>query len=121
LIGKSKEGSQLARKAFLTAFQYPKKTKFAAICEALLYTAHLGLQRVAILTNSKEIQLFWRSKTHWPWWIETLLEEIYIYIYIYNVIKQYSTLVVFFRTSDFELAESRKLANSARQTPNFVM
>jgi len=67
LIIKSKEGSQLVRKAFLTAFQDPKKTKFVAIREALLYTAHLDLQRVAILTDSKEIQFFWRFKTHWPW------------------------------------------------------
>ena len=64
LIGKSKEGCQLVRKAFLTAFQDPKKTKFAAIREALLYTAHLGLQRVVILTDSKEIQLFWSSKCY---------------------------------------------------------
>ena len=90
LIGKSKEGSHLVRKAFLTAFQDPKKTKFIAIRVALLYTAHLGLLRVVILTDSKEIQLFWSSKTHWPWWIETLLED------IDNIIKQYSMLVVSF-------------------------
>ena len=116
LIGKSKEGSQLVRKAFLTAFQDPKKTKFVAIHEALLYTAHLVLLRVVILTDSKEIQLFLRSKTHWPLWIETLLED------KYNIIKQYSMLVVFLRTSDSVLTESRKLPNMiARETPNFVM
>ena len=58
LIGKSKEGCQLLRKAFLTAFQDPKKAKLAAIREAIPYTAHLGLQRVVILTDSKEIQIF---------------------------------------------------------------
>ena len=103
MIGKSKEGSQLFRKAFLTTFQDPKKTMFVAIREVLLYTAHI--RRVVILTNSKEIQLFWRSKTHWPWRIETLLKD------IYNIIKQYSILVVFLRTLDTVLAESRKLAN----------
>ena len=101
LIGKSKEGSQLFGKAFLTTFP-DQKTMFVAIREVLLYTAHL--RRVVILTNSKEIQLFWRSKTHWPWWIETLLKD------IYNIIKQYSILVVFLRTLDTVLAESRKLA-----------
>ena len=113
MIGKSKEGSQLFGKAFLTTFP-DQKTMFVAIREVLLYTAHL--RRAVILTNSKEIQLFWRSKTHWPWWIETLLKD------IYNIIKQYSMLVVFLRTSDSVLAESRKLANLiAIRTPNFVM
>ena len=112
MIGKSKEGSQLFRKAFLTTFP-DQKTMFVAIREVLLYTAHI--RRVVILTNSKEIQLFWRSKIRWPWWIETLLKD------IYNIIKQYSMLV-FLRTLDSVLTESRKLANLvAKQTPNFVM
>ena len=93
MIGKSKEGSQLFGKAFLTTLP-DQKTMFVAIREVLLYTAHL--RRAVILTNSKEIQLFWRSKTHWPWWIETLLKD------IYNIIKQYSKFI-------------------AKQTPNFVM
>ena len=63
-IGKSKEGCKIVKNAFLMAFQDPKKAKLAAIHEALLYTAHLGIQRVAILTDSKEIQLFWRSKSY---------------------------------------------------------
>ena len=115
LIGKSKEGCQIVRNAFLTEFQDPKKAKLAAIREALLYTAHLGLQRMVILTESKEIQLFWRSKSHWPWWIDSLLDD------IQNIVKQYSMLV-FLRTSDSILSDCRKLANMiARQTPNSVL
>ena len=98
------------------AFQDPKKAKLAAIGEALLYTAHLGLQRVVILTDSKEIQLFWRSKSHWPWWIDSLLDD------IHNIVKQYSMLGVFLRTLDSILSDCRKLANMiARRTPNSVL
>ena len=50
MIGTTKEGIQLVRIAFLIAFQDSKKAKFAAIREALLHIAHLGLLRVVILT-----------------------------------------------------------------------
>ena len=97
------------------AFQDPKKAKLAAIHEALLYTAHSGLQRLVILTDTKEIQLSWRSKSYWPWWIDSLIDD------IYNI-KQYSMLVVLLRAPDSILSECKKLANMiASQSPNTVM
>ena len=97
------------------AFQDPKKAKLAAIREALLYTAHSGLQRLVILTDTKEIQLSWRSKSYWPWWIDSLIDD------IYNI-KQYSMLVVLLRAPDSIFSECKKLANMiAGQSPNTVM
>lgn len=116
LIGKSREGCPIVKNAFLTAFQDPKKAKLAAIREALIYTAHSGLQRVVILTDSKEIQLFWRSKSYWPWWIDSLIDD------IHNIVKQYYMLVVLLRAPDSILSECKKLANMvASQSPNSVM
>lgn len=116
LIGKSKEGCPMVKKAFLTAFQESKKAKLAAIREALLFTAHSGLQRVVILTDSKEIQLFWRSKSYWPWWIGSLIDD------IHNIVNQFSVFVVMLRAPDSILVECKKLANMvACQTPNYVM
>ena len=115
LNGKSKEGCPMVKNSFLMAFQDPKKAKLAAIREALLYTAHSDLQRVVILTDSKEIQLFWRSKSYWPWWIDSLIDD------IHNIVYQYSMFVFILRAPDSILAECKKLANMvACQTPNSV-
>nr|POF09334.1 hypothetical protein CFP56_12827 [Quercus suber] len=88
LVGKSREGCPIVKNAFLTAFQDPKK----------------------------EIQLFWRSKSNWPWWIDSLIDD------IHNIVKQYSMLVVLLRAPDSILSECKKLANMvASQSPNSVM
>jgi len=43
--------------------------------EAIIKAKELGYTKMIIPNASKEIQLFWKEKNHWPWWIVNIIEN----------------------------------------------
>ena len=45
------------------------QTCSSEVREAIIKAKELGYTKMIIPNASKEIQLFWKEKNRWPWWI----------------------------------------------------